>query len=117
MSIKIINSLLILFIVSMGLKQGYAMLSGKAAMLSLFAKWNFGKTAVAIYGAVTILSACLILFPKIFVWGNFMMATTILLLICLHLQDKNLKEAAIEIPFLLLNLLAIYLQYPFTRTS
>jgi DoxX-like family len=96
----------------MGLKQGYAMLSGKIAMMELFGKWNFGKSFVAIYGVITILSAFLILFPKTFVWGNFVMAATILLLICLHLQDKDLKGAAIEIPFILLNLLTIYLQHP-----
>jgi hypothetical protein len=112
MTIKIINSILILVAVFMGLKQGYAMLSGKPEMLEMFSKWNFSKTAIMINGAVTIIAALLILFPKTFVWGNFLMAAGILIITCLHLLDKDLKGAAIEIPFLLLNLIIIYLQHP-----
>lgn len=54
----------------------------------------------------------LILFPRTFVWGNTIMAATILCIICIQLNESNLRGAAIEGPFLLLNLLIIYLQYP-----
>jgi len=116
MTIKIINSILILVAVFMGLKQGWAMFSGKAEMLEMFGKWNFSKTAVMVNGAVTIIAALMILFPKTFVWGNLLMATGILMIICLHLLDKDLKGVAIEIPFLLLNLVIIYLQHPLSKT-
>lgn len=112
MILKIINTVLILVSVFMGFKQGYAMFSGKPEMMEMFGKWGFGKTGLMINGAVTILAAILILFPKTFVWGNFLMAAGILLIICFHLLDKDLKGVAIEIPFLLLSLLIIYLQYP-----
>ena len=56
-----------------------------------------------------------IAFPKTFVWGNFLMAATILLIMCFHLLDKDLKGFAIELPFLLLNLLIIYLQHPLAK--
>lgn len=115
MILKILNSALILVAVFMGFKQGYAMLTGKPEMLEMFSKWNFSKTAVMVNGAVTILAALLILFPKTFVWGNFIMAAGILMIICLHLLDKNLKGMAVEIPFLLLNLVIIYLQYPLSK--
>jgi len=112
MIFKIINSILILGAVFMGFKQGYAMFSGKPEMMEMFGKWGFGKTGLMINGAVTILAAVLILFPKTFVWGNFLMAAGILLIICFHLLDKDLKGVAVELPFLLLNLLIIYLQHP-----
>ena len=112
MILKIINGILILTAVFMGFKQGYAMFSGKPEMMEMFSKWGFGKTGLMINGAVTILAAILILFPKTFVWGNFLMAAGILLIICFHLLDKDLKGVAIEIPFLLLNLMIIYLQHP-----
>jgi DoxX-like protein len=115
MLIKIINSLLILFAVYMGFKQGWAMINLKPDMLEMFGKWNFSKEAVRIFGAVTVLSALLILFPYTFIWGNFLMAATILLLICLDLSDKDIKSAVIELPFFLLNLLIMYLQYPLTK--
>ena len=112
MILKIINAILILVAVVMGFKQGWAMFSGKPEMLEMFSKWNFSKQAVMINGAVTIIAAILILFPKTFVWGNFLMAAGILMILCLHLLDKDLKGAAIELPFLLLNLVIIYLQHP-----
>lgn len=88
------------------------MFSAKPEMLEMFGKWNFTKTGLMINGAITMLSALLIIFPKTFVWGNFLMAAGILLIICLHLADKDLKGVGIELPFLLLNLLIIYLQHP-----
>ena len=112
MVLKILNAILMLVAVFMGLKQGYAMFSGKAEMMEMFSKWNFSKTGLMVTGAVTMLSAVLILFPKTFVWGNFLMAAGILLIICFHLLDKDLKGVAIELPFLLLNLVIIYLQHP-----
>jgi hypothetical protein len=114
--IKLFNAILMLGAVFMGLKQGYAMLTTKTEMLEMFSKWNFDKTAVMVNGAITIISALLIVFPKTFVWGNFLMAAGILLIICLHLLDKNLKGVAIELPFLLLNLVIIYLQHPLSKT-
>lgn len=109
---KILNAALILVAVFMGFKQGYGMFSGKQEMLDLFSKWGFSKTGVMINGIVTLIAAVLILFPKTFVWGNFLMAATILMIICFHLIDKDLKGVAVELPFLLLNLVIIYLQHP-----
>ena len=113
MLLKGINLILMLVAVFMGLKQGWAMLSGKPEMLELFGKWDFTKTGIALLGLVTGLSAVLIIFPRTFVWGNFLMAATILLIICFHLGDKDLKGVGVELPFLLLNLIIIYLQHPF----
>ena len=109
---KYLNIVLIIVAVFMGLKQGWAMLSGKPEMLELFSKWNFNKSAVMVVGAITMISAILILIPKTFVWGNFLMAAGILMILCFQLLDRDLKGAAIELPFLLLNLVIIYLQYP-----
>lgn len=112
MILKIINSILILVAVFMGAKQGTAMMTGKPEMMAMFGKWGFDKTGLMINGAVTILASVMILFPKTFVWGNFLMAAGILLIICFHLLDKDFKGVMIELPFLFLNLLIIYLQHP-----
>lgn len=112
MILKILNSVLILFAVFMGTKHGWNMLTAKPEMLEMFGKWNFSKNAVIVNGAITLLASVLILFPKTFVWGNFLMAAGILMIICLQLLNKDLKGVAIEIPFLLLNLVIIYLQHP-----
>lgn len=117
MILKIFNSILMLVAVFMGLKQGWAMFTGKPEMVEMFSKWNFNKTGLMINGAITIIGALLILFPKTFVWGNFIMAGGILLIMCLHLLDKDLKGMAIEVPFLLLNLVIIYLQHPLSKIN
>lgn len=117
MILKIFNSILMLVAVFMGLKQGWAMFTGKPEMVEMFSKWNFNKTGLMINGAITIIGALLIIFPKTFVWGNFIMAGGILLIMCLHLLDKDLKGFAIELPFLLLNLVIIYLQHPLSKIN
>jgi hypothetical protein len=117
MILKIINSVLILFAAYMGVKQGWAMFTGKAEMLDMFGKWNIGKSGVMILGLFTLLSVILMLIPKTFVWGNFLMAAGILVIICFHFADKDLKGVMIELPFFLLSLLIIYLQYPFTKIA
>lgn len=97
----------------MGIKQGYAMLSGSEQMVSMFSKWGFTKTTLALNGAITLLSAILLLFPKTFVWGNTLMALGIIMIIGFHIKDGDWKGVGIELPFLLLNLILIYLKYPF----
>ncbi|WP_131537568.1 DoxX family protein [Pedobacter nototheniae] len=121
MIIKILSSVLILLALYMGIKQGWAMLSGKPEMVDMFNKWSVGKLALSIVGAVTIIGAVLILFPQTFLWGNFISAAVILLIICFHLNEtsistaERLKGVAIELPFLLLSLIIIYLQHPFSK--
>ncbi|ODS73987.1 MAG: hypothetical protein ABS46_19775 [Cytophagaceae bacterium SCN 52-12] len=99
MILKVINAILILCAVFMGIKQGYAMFSGKPEMINMFGKWGFDRTGLAVNGAIMMLAAVLILFPRTFLWGNFLIAAGILLIICFQLQD-------------LLNLVIIYLRHP-----
>ena len=101
--------------VFMGIKQGFAMASTKPAMLEMFGKWGFGTYGVTAFGTITMLSAVLIVFPKTFVWGNFLMAAGILMIMCFQLLNKDLKGFGIELPFLLLNLVIIYLQHPLSK--
>ncbi len=112
MLLKIINSLLILFTVTMGIKHDYTMIIGKSYMFDMFVKWGLTKSFCYVFGTYTIISAVLILFPKTFFWGNIMMATAILMIQCFFLADKNLKSFAIEIPFIAINLIMIYLKHP-----
>jgi hypothetical protein len=112
-ALKILNAIFILFALYMGVKQGWAMLSGKPEMVAMFSKWNFGKTGLALMGIATIAGGVLLLHPKTFVWGNYITAAGILLIIAFHLNDRDLKGVAIELPFLLLSLVILYLQYPF----
>lgn len=121
MAIKILSSALILFALYMGVKQGWAMMSGKPEMTEMFNKWNVGNLGLSLLGAATIIGSILVLIPQTFLWGNFITAAGILLIICLHLNETSasvadrLKGGAIELPFLLLSLVIIYLQHPFAK--
>ncbi|HLK29839.1 MAG TPA: DoxX family protein [Puia sp.] len=115
LTIKIINSILILFAFYMGIKQGWAMLSGKPEMTEMFSKWGFSKTGLSVLGGLTILGAILMLIPKTFVWGNFITAAGILLIIAFHVNDKDIKGVMTELPFFLLSFVIIYLKYPLSR--
>jgi len=106
-----------LFAAYMGIKHGWAGVSGKPEVLEMFTKWNIGKFGVAIISSFTLLGVVLMLIPKTFLWGNFLTAAIILLIICFHLQDRSFKGVLIEIPFLLLSLLIIYLKHPLAKTS
>lgn len=116
MILKIISTALILFAAYMGIKQGLAMLTSKTEMLELFGKWNISKQGVMVLGFITLLSVALMLIPKTFVWGNFLMAAGILLIICFHLSGKDFKGVLAELPFFLLSLVIIYLQHPLSKT-
>ncbi|HEY9044547.1 MAG TPA: hypothetical protein VIN08_01565 [Ohtaekwangia sp.] len=114
-ALKIVNAALILFTVYMGVKQGWAMLSGKPVMLEMFEKWNISKTGMMVIGVFTILSALLVLFPQTFLAGNFITAAVILLIMMLHLQHRDIKGFMIELPFFLLPLIIVYLRYPLKK--
>lgn len=112
---KMIGGILILIILAMGVKQGLPMFQGKPEMLEMFSKFGFNKTGVMIMGGLLLLSVILIAIPQSFVYGNFLMAGIILFLLCFQLSLGNIKGAAMEIPFLLLNLAAIYFKHPFGK--
>ncbi|HTE34635.1 MAG TPA: hypothetical protein VK666_29855 [Chryseolinea sp.] len=117
LALKIINSLLIIFAVYMGIRQGSAMVAGKDEMLEMFGKWGINRQGVMVFGLFTLLSAALILIPKTFIWGNFMMAASILLIICLHLSEKDMKGVVTELPYFLLSLVIIFLGHPLVKES
>jgi hypothetical protein len=112
MIIKLINIILIAVAVFMGIKQGWAMISAKQDMVDMFGKWDISPIGLLILGSLTMFSAFLILFTQTFVYGNVLMASTILLIIGFHLHDADWKGVLTELPFFLLNLVIISLKYP-----
>lgn len=110
---KILNIILILFAVYMGIKQGWAMVSGKPEMLQMLGKLGLSSGMIMLLGILTLASAVMILIPQTFVPGNILMAGTILLILVLELFHGDIKGAFIELPFILLNIIIIFLKYPF----
>lgn len=111
--IKLSNAILVLFSFFMSVKHGFSMIAAKTEMLSMFAKWEIGKTGVITFGIIGVVASVMTLFPKTFFAGNFIASVCLLFLTALYLHQRDLKGAFIELPFAILPLVIIYLQYPF----
>lgn len=117
MIIKLISGALIVFSAYLGIKHGWQGLNTKpddtGPQVDLFKKLNLSPTASKAIAVISILSGVLILVPQTFVFGNFLNAGLILLLMVLFLNVGEVKSALIEIPFLIIPLVLIYLKHPF----
>jgi len=101
----------------MGFKHGIAMAMGKPEMIEMFGKWNINKTGIQILGVIGLVASVFLLFPQTFVWGNLITAAMILFIMVQFLKARDLKGVLIELPFLLLPLLLIYLQHPLVKPA
>jgi hypothetical protein len=111
-ALTVLNTVLLTVSAFMGIKHGSAMILRKPHMLEMFAAWGVGAGGVLAFGLVGTTAAVLTLFPRTFFAGNFVMAACLLLLTALCLQQRDLLGALREVPFVLLPLLIVYLQYP-----
>lgn len=116
MIVKVISGTLLLFTAFMGIKHGWQGLTVKPGdtgpAAELFEKLDLSPLATKGIGLVSIISALLILAPQTFLIGNLLNAALILILMILFLNAGEIKPALIEIPFLLIPLLLIYLKHP-----
>ena len=81
--------------------------------LKMLNELGVSETLVPWFGALTILVGVLLLLPKTFFAGNVLNAFSIVLVMALALRTGNFRTALIEIPFLALPLMMIWLKYPF----
>ncbi len=111
---KIISGILIVITVFFNVKHGWAGLTNKVSpeQSKMFTDLGINRPLGIIIGVLTLAVVLLILFPKTFFVGNLINASLILLIMALALNTGNLKFALIEIPFLLIPLLLIYLGHP-----
>ncbi|WP_159467047.1 hypothetical protein [Dyadobacter sp. 3J3] len=116
MIIKLISGALILFTAYMGVKHGWQVLHIKPGdtgpEVELFNKLNLSQAGIKAIGILSILGALLILAPQTFFIGNMLNAVVILFLMAMFLNAGEIKSTLIEIPFLIIPLLLIYLKYP-----
>lgn len=112
---KIISGILILVTLYMGVKQGWPMITGNTEMLGMLSEWGIGATVASIMGVLTLGAAILVLFPKTFFYGNVITAIVIIYIIASQLLHGDLRSAAIELPFLIIPLVLLYLGHPFSE--
>ena len=114
--IKNILSLVLLIVsVVLNLKHGWDTFNYKnnPQSIKMMSELGINESFVPFLGILTIVIAVLQLIPKTFFFGNVLNAIVILLIIAFSLKAGNYKIALIEIPFLMIPLIMIWLKYPF----
>ena len=116
---KIISGILILLTAYLNIKHGWSGITNRVSPeeAKMFADLGISRTIGSIIGVAMLAVVALILFPQTFFAGNLLNAALILFIIAMALKAGNIKLALIEIPFLLMPLLLIYLKHPLAKIN
>lgn len=74
------------------------------------------ETMIPVFGGITLLIGVLLLIPKTFFLGNMLNAISIVIIMALAMKAGNFKMVLMEIPFLIMPLVLIWLKYPFIKS-
>jgi hypothetical protein len=114
---KILSGALILVTIFFCFKHGWPGITGnmKPEETKMMADLGIGKTLMLTISVLNLAVCLFILLPQTFFVANLCNAAVILLIMALAMKTGNVKIALIEIPFLLLPLILIYLGHPFKK--
>jgi len=114
---RIISGILILVTVYFSFTHGWPIVSNnvKPEQRKMLSELGINKSAGFMLGLLTLSVGVLVLIPQTFFIGNLFNAASILLIMTLGLRAGNTKIALIEIPFLVIPLVLIYLGHPFKK--
>lgn len=117
MTSKIISGLLVLVTVYLNFKHGWSGATNNMSSeeVKMMTDIGIGKSWYLPIGIVSFAICLLVLFPQTFFIGNLLNAMVILLIMALSLRAGVIKTALIEVPFLLMPLVMIYLGHPFRK--
>ncbi|GGG99309.1 hypothetical protein [Pedobacter zeae] len=114
--IKNIASILLLFIsVTLSFRHAWDTLHYKNNPESVKAMENLGisETFIPLLTAAALATGVLLLIPKTFFLGNMLNAILIVMIMGLAVRAGNYRMVLMEIPFLIMPLVMIWLKYPF----
>ncbi|GAA4451627.1 hypothetical protein [Rurimicrobium arvi] len=108
---------LVLLIVSAALsfKHGWDTFhyKGNPQSVKMMDALGISEWIIPVMGTLAILTGVLLLFPRTFFLGNLLNALSIVLIMALALRAGNMHMVIMEIPFLVIPLVMIWLKYPF----
>jgi hypothetical protein len=110
---RILSAILVLLAFVMGLRHGVDLLRSTPSKVEETLHISLNQPTILVLGFLTCLGAFLVLFPPTFFAANFISAAVILYLAASQSRAHNLRGALVELPFVLLPLLVLYLGYPF----
>ncbi|WP_415327828.1 hypothetical protein [Chryseobacterium sp. MMS23-Vi53] len=114
---SIISLVLLLVSVFLAFKHGWETFNYKKnpEAMKMMGELGITDTMIPIFGAVTLLVGILLLIPRTFFLGNMLNAISILIIMALAMRVGDFKMVLLEIPFLMMPLVLIWLKYPFLK--
>lgn len=115
---SIISLVLLLASVYLSFTHGWGAFNYKKnpEALKMMTELGISESVVPAFGLITIAIGVLLMIPRTFFLGNLLNALSIVIIMALAIRAGNLKMALIEIPFLILPLVLIWLKYPFLKS-
>lgn len=112
---NIISAALLLISVTLSFKHAWDTVHYKnnPESVKMMESLGFSEAFIPYLAAVAIAVGVLLLFPATFFLGNMLNAILIVIIMGLALRSGNYGMALIEIPFLVMPLIMIWLKYPF----
>lgn len=118
MATKIISGILLIATVFIGFSHGSRVFQKpNEQYLEMMTTLGITNSLRITFGVVSIFSAFLIIFPKTFFLGNTIRAVLLIVMMALALKAGNFKFALIEVPFVMMPLILIYLGHPLKNLS
>ncbi len=112
---KLIAIILLLSSAFLSIKHGWdSFQPNNAEQSKMMSDMGITSSMLPYFGVFSIALGIMLFFPQTFFIANVLNAVTILLIMALSLKAGNYRMALIEIPFLALPLVMIWLKYPFS---
>lgn len=116
MTARIISGILILVACIFSVRHGWSAITmspadANAAAVGL----NLGRGTLVTLGVFSLVAGLLVLFPQTFLTSNVLSGCGIFYIAALQAHNRSLRGTLIEIPFLLLPLVMIYLGHPLRK--
>lgn len=111
---SIFSGILLLISAFLSFKHGYDsfQIHKHPESAKMMSNMGINERAGQILGIFSLLTGLLLLFPKTFFISNLINAITIVIIMALALRSDNYQLALMEIPFLAIPLLLIWLKHP-----
>ena len=110
---RIVSSLLILTALVMSARHGIGLLRSSPDQVRAMLGLELAQITITIVGVLTILAGVLLLFPQTYFIANVLIGSVIFYLAASHSNARNLNGILMELPFLVLPLILLYLGHPF----
>lgn len=112
MTIQVIDTTVSIVAAFISTKQGLVMFDPKQKSLEMEIKCGLDKPMLIILGIISFISLMELILQGNSDSGNFLLFSIYLIVICSKIEIKDLNGFASELPFFVMNIMMIYMQFP-----